>query len=302
MEEILVKKKRKGQVEPFQSEKIHKAIRKSADRVLLSLTDEDCDIVSDLVLSKIEGNEISVTKLHKLVEVCLDETGFSKVAESYRQYRNYKLDALKIMEAVDKKTLELQYKADRSNANTDSALVSTKRSILYSEQQKERYKRTFLKPDELEAIEDGFIYIHDLGARLDTYNCCLLDAGRIMKGGFTLSTIDYTEPGSVEAAIAVLSDIMSVVAGNQYGGLTIPQVDEVLSPYCEKSYEFYINQYKEIVSETDGTYDPDKADKYAEERVRREITQGYQGIEHTFNSVSSCRGDFPLNLAAFLSN
>ena len=153
MSEILVKKKRKGQSEPFQSEKIHRAIRKSADRALLTLTDSECLRVSDLVRSKISDPEITVSKLHKMVEVCLDELGYTKVAETYRQYRNYKLDALKMMDAVDRKIYELQYKEDKSNANTDSSLVSTKRSIIYGEQQKERYKRVFLGPHELEAID-----------------------------------------------------------------------------------------------------------------------------------------------------
>lgn len=435
MENILVKKK-KGLTESFNCEKIHNAIRKSADRVLLSLTDEDCKKVSNLVLDKIDTPEITVKLLHKLVEVSLDEAGFPKIAESYRQYRNYKIDALKILEAVDRKTLELQYKADKSNANTDSALVSTKRSIIYGEQQKERYKRIFLKPDELEAIEDGYLYIHDLGSRLDTYNCfkrdtrfltdnginsfedfknedsvlvptpfgnwknavvhsygkqklqevkfviwedeysdisrsikkelkvtctpnhrwilddetsteslkpgdvlimdkmsgnvwtvdeitpldieeevwcleveddhafileggiptgncCLLNVKKIMKDGFTLSTIDYTEPRSISSAISVLSDIISTTAGNQYGGLTVPQIDEILSPYCKKSYDFYIEQYKEIIKESGGELNEEKANKYAEEKVRKNIEQGYQGIEHTFNSVSSSRGDFP---------
>ena len=158
MNNIIVKKKKKGMTENFDEKKIWCAIRKSADRVLLSLSDEECKQVTDLVRLKIQGNEIPVSKLHQIVEVSLDEAGFSSVAESYRQYRNYKIDALKIMEAVDKKTLELQYKEDRSNANADSTLVSTKRSILQSEQQKERYKRIFLSPEELRAHEEGFIY------------------------------------------------------------------------------------------------------------------------------------------------
>ena len=175
MNNIIVKKKKKGMTENFDEKKIWCAIRKSADRVLLSLSDEECKQVTDLVRLKILGNEVPVSKLHQIVEVSLDEAGFSSVAESYRQYRNYKIDALKIMEAVDKKTLELQYKEDRSNANAVSSLVSTRRSILYGEQQRERYRRIFLTPEELQADQEGYIYIHDQTARLDTFNCSLFD-------------------------------------------------------------------------------------------------------------------------------
>lgn len=215
---IIVKKKKKGFTESFQREKIHSAIRKSAERILQVLSDVDCQKVSDLVLQKIgQDQEITVRRLHNMVEVALDEAGFNRVAESYRQYRNYKEDAQKIMEAVDKKTLELSYREDRSNANADSLLVSTKRSILFGEQQKEKYKRVYLNPVELEAYEIGYIYIHDIKDRLSTFNCDLFNLGRVLKGGFTLANIDYTEPKSLAAAMSVSTDLISAYAGQQYG-------------------------------------------------------------------------------------
>jgi ribonucleoside-triphosphate reductase len=292
MAEIIVKKKRGGVVEPFDREKIHAAIRKSADRVLLNLTDEDCNKVSDYVINHIKEGEVTVRTLHKIVEVALDETGFPKVAKSYRQYRNYKIDARKIMEAVDAKTLELTYKEDRSNANSDSLLVSTKRSILFGEMQKEKYKRLFLNTEELEAIEKGFIYIHDIKDRLSTMNCNLCNIGRILKDGFTLANLTYTEPKSLSAAMSVTTDIISAYAGQQYGGTTIPQIDEVMIPYAEKSYNFYLEQYKNLVEDVGGEYNEDKADQFAYERTKREAEQQYQHMEHSMNSIASSRGDF----------
>lgn len=215
---IIVKKKKKGFTEGFDPEKIHSAIRKSAERVLQVLTEDNCRSISNRVLELL-GNtqEVGVRKLHNIVEVALDECGFPRVAESYRQYRNYKEDAAKIMEAVDKKTLELSYKEDRSNANADSLLVSTKRSILYGEQQKEKYKRVYLNPTELEAYERGYTYVHDIKDRLSTFNCDLFNLGRVLKGGFTLANIDYTEPKSLAAAMSVSTDLISAYAGQQYG-------------------------------------------------------------------------------------
>lgn len=290
--EIFVIKKDRS-LEIFNSEKIWNAISKSADRVFVKLSDEEKKKVSDTVLEKIPVSNIAVADLHNLVEISLDECGFHSVAEAYRSYRNYKNHAKEIWEAVDKKTLELSYKEDRSNANCDSTLVSTKRSIIYGEFQKEKYERMFLTPEERVAIKEGFIYIHDRSARWDTYNCSVVNYKRILKDGFILSNTEYNEPQSAAAAIAVLSDAMNVVASNQYGGNTVPEIDDILDEYCIKSYNFYINQYKQIISESNGIYDSVKADKFAEERVRREISQGIQGIELTYNSVSSSRGDFP---------
>ena len=130
--EIFVIKKDRS-LEIFNSEKIWNAISKSADRVFVKLSDEEKKKVSDTVLEKIPVSNIAVADLHNLVEISLDECGFHSVAEAYRSYRNYKNHAKEIWEAVDKKTLELSYKEDRSNANCDSTLVSTKRSIIYGE-------------------------------------------------------------------------------------------------------------------------------------------------------------------------
>jgi ribonucleoside-triphosphate reductase len=208
------------------------------------------------------------------------------------------MDYIKMMNAVDRKTRQLKYQDDKSNANTDSSLVSTKRSLIYQELNSEMYKRTFLKPEELEAMSEGYIYLHDRGSRLDTFNCCLADIGSIMKGGFTLGPIEYTEPKTVRSAIAVMSDCMSVMCGNQYGGLSV-MIDDILAPYAEKSYRMYMNMYKDMVEKCNGVYDESKADEWSIEEVRNDIAQGIQGMEHTFNSVSSSRGDFPFTTFAF---
>ena len=281
-----------GNKEEFNAQKIANAIRKSASRVFIPLSDKDCLDVANEVLSHLQEGTC-IKDIHNLVECALDTCGFNKVAESYRSYRNYKKEVKEIWEAVMDKSTELDQEADRSNANCNSQLVSTKAVLTYGEYLKESYRRFFLTPEERLAHDEGYFYIHDMKDRYKSYNCCLLNVGRIMKDGFRLENIDYTEPGSVSAAIAVASDIISVTAGNQYGGLTWPQVDEDLSPYCQKSYDFYYHQYNDIIENSGCVPQHRLADAYAYERVEREIEQGYQGIEHTFNSVSSCRGDFP---------
>lgn len=281
-----------GILEDFMPSRIHSAIRKSAERVFVELSDEDCKIVSDKVKAALK-KDTPVKEIHFLVELALDICGYPSVAESYRNYRNYKEDARAIWEAVINKQAELDTLVDKSNANCNSQLVSTKSVLAYGEFLRESYLRFFLNTDERQAVRDGFIYPHDMKDRYKSYNCCLLNVGRIMRNGFRLENIDYTEPGSVAAAIAVASDIISVTAGNQYGGLTWPQVDEDLSYYCIKSYNYYIKEYSNIIKDAGCGVDERKADHYAYNKVKREIQQGYQGIEHTFNSVSSCRGDFP---------
>lgn len=292
--------KKSGALVDFDASKIHEAVKKSASRVLLTFTDIDLKNISDEVIKVLNSNNlinldgvVTVPDMHKAVELSLDNLGFESVAKSYRDYRNYKQNYYEMMSVVDDKIFELQYRGDKSNANSDSTLVSTKRSLTYCELSSERYKRFFLKSNELDAMNDGYIYIHDRGSRLDsTHNCMLFDAANVMKDGFEFGNLDYTEPHTVSAAMDVLGDITMAAASQQYGGITT-YFDEVLAPYTEMSYNKYMRDYKKLMDDAGGIYNESKADLWAYNKVKRDIEQGYQAIEHKFSSMSSSRGDYP---------
>lgn len=293
--------KKLGTKENFNPKKIHSAVSKSADRVMKSLTPLDLESISNYVYNYIIDNNlenVNVNTIHNLVEMALDNLGFTEVSKSYKDYRNYKMDFISMMASVDRKIHELKYRGDKSNANSDSTLVSTKRSLTYNELNSERYKRYFLTPEELEAMKDGYIYIHDRGSRLDTINCCLFDAKSVMEGGFESGNLDYTEPKSVSSAIQVLGDIILSAAGQQYGGFSV-LVDDLLEKYTERSYNFYKNEYTELFKTAGHNIDEKLADEYSEKKTRRDIEQGMQSLEYKLNSVSSSRGDYPFTSFAF---
>ena len=144
-------------------------------------------------------------------------------------------------------------------------------------------------------MKDGYIYIHDRSSRLDTFNCDLMRIGTIMEGGFEMGNIWYNEPNYLDTAFDVMADIILSTAAQQYGGFTVPEVDKILSPYAQKSYTKYWNEYYEIIS--DYVSNPEQyygeADIYATKKVQRDFEQGWQGIEYTLNSCGSSRGDYP---------
>lgn len=209
--------KKDNTVVSFDKAKIINAINKSADRVLVELTKNEEEKVCEYVLKMCEGiDEIKVSKLHQLVEKALDKVNF-EVARSYREYRNYKIDFVDMLDDVYLKAQKIMYLGDKENSNTDSALVSTKRSLIYGELNKELYKKFFLNTEEKKAINDGYIYIHDTGARRDTLNCCLFDTKAVMTGGFEMGSMWYNEPKSIDTACDVLGDIIMMSASMQYG-------------------------------------------------------------------------------------
>ena len=214
------------------------------------------------------------------------------VAKSYRDYRNYKMDFIHMMDDVYTKSQSIRYIGDKSNANTDSALVATKRSLIFNELNKELYRKFFMTRDELQACKDGYIYIHDQSARLDTMNCCLFNVGAVLSGGFEMGNVWYNEPKTLDTAFDVMGDIILSTAAQQYGGFTVPEVDKILAPYAEKSFRKY---QEEFLDSCDPSWEnvEEHAVRYAQKKVRRDCDQGWQGIEYKLNTVGSSRGDYP---------
>lgn len=293
--------KKDGTIEPYNEQKIIDACDKAARRAMYELSDNDYAQILNDVLVKIdesydEDTDIEIYDMHNIVESVLEED-FPTVAKMYKEYRNYKKDFVHMMDKVYERSQSIRYIGDKSNANTDSALVATKRSLIYNELSGELYKKFFLTHDEKQAAKDGYIYIHDRSARLDTFNCDLFRVGEVMRGGFEMGNIWYNEPNYLDTAFDVMGDIILSTAAQQYGGFTVPEVDKILEPYAEKSYEKYYQEYMKIADDIE--YErvlevhSKKASEYATGKVQRDFEQGWQGIEMKLNSVGSSRGDYP---------
>ena len=285
---ILIVKK-DGTLQSFKADKIKVAVSKSASRVLVKFSDEDLDkIVSDVLINieTMHLNKIDIKMMHNLVEGSLEKY-FPIVAKSYRDYRNYKQDFVHMLDEVYSRSQSIMYIGDKENSNTDSALVSTKRSLIYNQLNKELYKKFFLNVEELQAINDGYIYIHDMSARRDTINCCLFDVENVLKGGFEMGNLWYNEPKSLDVAFDVIGDLVLSTAAQQYGGFTVPEIDKILAPYAEKSYFNYYTKYIGLgLSKA-------KAKEEALKDVQNDFRQGWQGLEYKFNTIGSSRGDYP---------
>ena len=204
-----------------------------------------------------------------------------------------------MMDRVNMEANRIQFLGDRENSNADSTLVSTKRTLIMNALNKELYIKFQLNQDEVQAINEGYIYIHDMSARRDTMNCCLFRLGDVLSGGFEMSNMWYNEPKSIDTAFDVTGDIILMAASQQYGGFTVPEIDTILAPYAKKSYEKYLEEFRTVAAQlhTEGT--DEAAAAYAKSKTIRDIEQGYQGIEYKLNTVASSRGDYPFITFSF---
>ena len=292
--------KKDGSKEPFDASKIIECVKLAANRInvvipkykLEALEDDIYNYFSDDPVLK--NFPISTKDLHSIVIRLLEDNALVDVANSYKEYRDYKTSYAASWEHIRKSADDILYLGDRENANFDSSLSSTKGSLIRGAATKELYKQFYLTKEENRLIERGDIYIHDLRDMiLNNINCCLFDMGNVLRGGFEMSNVKYTEPKSVLSALQVIGDITLVATAQQFGGFTIPEIDKILLPYCKKTLTA---SYDEGMAYSMKEKD---ANDYAWERMLRELEQGFQSLELKLNTVPCSRGDFAFTTLTF---
>lgn len=312
-------KKKNGVIENWNPTKIITAIGKSANRISVKLSNDENQKIVNFIENKLkEANytvPIPIEKVHNYVEQALDVIS-PDVGKSYKSYRNWVKKEAKLMQRVNEECNTIQFIGDKSNSNADSQMCSTKRVKKLDALETAQYEAYFLTLEEKEAVDIGYIYVHDKGARQDTMNCCLADIKSILTNGFEMGDIWYNEPKTLRTAFSVIGDITLMMASQQYGGFTLPQVDKILNKYAEKSYNIYykdiLNRYVEslkfieenvnIPEDIKLKYKQDilkKTDNEATNKVINDMYQGFQGWEYKFNTVASSRGDYPFLTATF---
>lgn len=288
--------KKDGTVEGWNGEKIKEAVYKAAARVNQYV---EPDVLNKLV-EKVHScliidRDVPTKDLHKEVIYYLKYFGLTDVANSYQEYRDYKNTYAKSFEKVKDEADNVLLLGDRENANFDSSLVSTKGSLIKGYLTKELYRQFYLSTVEKELTKRGDIYIHDMRDLLmGSINCCLFDIGNVLRGGFSMSNVDYTEPTSVLSALQVIGDITLVATAQQFGGFTLAEIDKVLLPYAEKTYD---NAFKKYFEQYNMKYDESCAMAMGD--LRRELEQGFQSLELKLNTVPCSRGDFAFTTLTF---
>lgn len=290
--------KKDGLIELWDSNKILEAIKKASLRCEANITKEQALNVADKVKENIFNEpEVKTKDLHALVINELNKQGFTDIAKSYQEYRDYKNSYAKSWEDLKATTDDILFLGDRENANFDSSLISTKGALIKGALAKELYKQFYLSNTEKALIKRGDIYIHDLRDLLfGSINCCLFDMGNVLKGGFEMSNTKYSEPKSVLTALQVIGDVTMVASANQFGGFTVPEVDKILLPYVFKS----LDTWTKFFTKDCGITDKNQVKKLVDEKVKEELRQGFQSYELKLNTLPSSRGDYPFTTITFM--
>lgn len=290
--------KRDGGIVYFSNESlwIKALIRKAADKVLIPIEDDAVEemhnsLYQELVLladslgrSRFENDEWRECIKRAMV-------AYPEVCNAF--LFAHKEENADLYEQICSLMKDIVLDGDRSNGSVDSSLASSKRALIVDAVEKVTYSNYHLSPEQREAFNDGFIYVHDMGHRRDTINCCLFDMEKVLSDGFEMGEMWYDEPESLNKAFDVIASISINAAAQIYGGFTIAQIDELLVKYAQKSFRIYVSEFTEL------GIDAENASYLADKKIEKDFQNGFSALEAKFNSLISPRGDYPFITISF---
>lgn len=238
---------------------------------------------------------LDIPKIQRHVENALMRA-YPEVARHYIEYRHDR-DSIRVkgsilhaqlMGLVDKTDAEVV----TENANKDANVFPVMRDLMAGIVSKQ-FAGNFLSKEILQAHSTGDIHYHDLDYSpfLPFTNCCLVDLKGMLQHGFHLSNAGIESPRSVGVACAVTSQIIAQVASHQYGGTTIPNIDQTLAPYVQKTYKKNLAVAQQ--------YNIAEPERYARERTEKETYDGIQACEYEINTLFSSNGQQPFVTFSF---
>lgn len=284
--------KRDGTIVEFDKEKIRNAVYKAGG----TMTDEDSAIMLVLRSQIRDGKAMKISQIQELVEESLMKTN-PTVARAYIEYRHDRDIAReqngKLFRDIKGLMTLSNKELTNENANKDSRVFPTKRDLLAGIVSKHMARNHILPKHIVEAHDSGDIHYHDLDYSPFTpyTNCCLVDLKGMLENGFKMGNADIEPPKSIGVATALMAQITAQIASHQYGGTTFANVDQVLAPYVEMTYN---KHFKDAV-----WYGVPKSKQYAMEKTEKDVFDAFQSYEYEVNTLHTANGQTPFVTITF---
>ena len=284
--------KRDGTIVDFDKEKIRNAVYKAGG----TMTDEDSAIMLVLHSQIRNGKPMKISQIQELVEESLMKTN-PTVARAYIEYRHDRDIAReqngKLFRDIKGLMTLSNKELTNENANKDSRVFPTKRDLLAGIVSKHMARNHILPKYIVEAHDSGDIHYHDLDYSPFTpyTNCCLVDLKGMLENGFRMGNADIEPPKSIGVATALMAQITAQIASHQYGGTTFANVDQVLAPYVEMTYN---KHFKDAV-----WYGVPKSKQYAMEKTEKDVFDAFQSYEYEVNTLHTANGQTPFVTITF---
>ncbi len=283
--------KRDGHMVEYMPSKIEDAIEKAN----LEVEEEDRASSTQInnIIKYIEHlgkKRILVEDIQDIIEMKLMSIGKFALAKQYITYR-YRRELVRRSNTTDQSIRELidggsEY-WNTENSHKDAKVVTTQRDYLAGITSTDITKRFLLPEDIVEAHEAGIIHFHDADyyAQNALHNCDLINLDDMLQNGTNMNGVMIEKPHKFLTAMTIATQIITAVTSCQYGGATITLTH--LAPFVRSSKERLIKKYKarKLTKE--------QIDKFVEEDLKKEITDGVQTFQYQINSLTNTNGQVP---------
>lgn len=248
-------------------------------------------VVDDLVEEITDWNEVLIDV--KDIENIVMSYLYKELPLVARQYSSYKMNRERIQKEPTEieKVLYVKPEISQENANKNPELAHIKNAYLAEIPSKEEMKNALPK-ECLDAHDKGIVYFHDLAYSIrDIHNCELLNLDELLQNGFELGGRWIEKPHSFSTACTVVTQILSHVTGNTYGGCTINLLHlakfvDVSRQKITKEVEEEIDIVLENVDNLNFNY-RQTVEKIINKRLSKEIEQGMQTFDYQNSTLCS---------------
>ena len=284
--------KRDDTVVEFDRAKIVAAIQKANAAVdePYRIDEASIDAIADSVAAS-RRQRLLVEDIQDMVETKLMAAGKYELAKAYIIYR-YTRARVRKANTTDESILSLIRNDNKElaeeNANKNTAIASTQRDYIAGEVSRDLTRRILLPEKISKAHDEGAIHFHDADYFVQPiFNCCLVNIGDMLDNGTMINGKLIESPKSFQVACTVVTQIISCVASNQYGGQSVEMSH--LGKYLHLTFEKYVRKTRETAPELDGA----TIEKLARARTRDELRSGVQTIQYQINTLMTTNGQSP---------
>ena len=291
--------KRDGSKVDFDEQKIISAINRARCDLDESVS-KACE--NAIAECKGKGRDLAVEEIQDIIEVSLGKEKCINTLRNFSHYREKRTNMRDINSIIRDIYAKQDSQILNENANIDGNTNCASRDFIASEVCKQWALSQYLPKELADAHIRGDIYFHDLGfSPAGGYiNCCLVNIKDMLENGFTMGTANIGTPNSIRVATNIMSQIITAVSSQNYGGTTVDRVDEVLAPYVKKSYEKHIKNVKADLEKVGLLNVEDSTiESLAMEKTEKECEDSFQQLEHQINGGHNSHAQVPFTTLGF---
>lgn len=285
--------KRDGRIVDYDREKISIAIQKANREVKPKerATKENIKWITDYI-EKLDRKRILVEDIQDIIEQKLMEFRKYELAKKYIVYR-YTRALVRKQNTTDESILGIirnESNVMSATGNTKIMMASIQRDYIAGEVSRDLTKRLLVPEKISKAHEDGILFFHNADHFVQPiFNSCLVNIKDMLDNGTVINGKMIESPKSFSVACTVITQIVSALASNEYGELSIDLIH--LGKYLRKSEEKF---RKELEEDFSTKLDSKIIDEIILKRMRTELENGVQTIQYQMNTLMTTNGRPPV--------